>query len=398
MPKGRVFARCLAASVLAGAASFALITSGMRPIAMAQQAQALLPVPDSSGPIRFAVDPSWPRELPNFWILAQVGGMYVDGSNHIWVLQRPGTNTADEVWATTHTAICCFPAPPVLEFDINGNLLQAWGGPGSAPNWPLSEHGIFVDSKGFVWIGGNGATDRMILKFRQNGSFVMQIGTPGAVDSNLDTVNLGKPADIYVDYSVNTPNGEVFVADGYGNNRIAVFDATTGKFITAWGAYGTPYTALPAQIVTPPYVNFPVPQPPSKNFGNPVHCITGSRGASALLYVCDRVNDRYQVFTKTGTFKGEFFYATTTGGPGSVWDLRFWPRGTTKYLIQDDGTNQVLRVTNPVNGAVVSQLGHNGRNAGFFHWVHKFGVDSAGDLYTGEVDTGKRLQRLVPVH
>ncbi len=370
--------------------AFVSATTGIAQVAVRVQtlaANALVPEPSSFGPVKFAVDARWPKLLPNNWIIGQVGGMYVDKANHIWVLHRPGTITADEAGLAQipPIAICCIPAPPVLEFDEDGNLLNAWGGPSTGFNWPTSEHGIFVDDNGFVWIGGNGATDRMILKFTQTGGFVMQIGTPGATHSNADTQNLGQPADMYVD----TPANEVYVADGYGNNRIIVFNATTGAFKRLWGAYGlTPPPTIPA-------VTYDPGKPPSRNFSNPVHCVILGK-VDGLVYVCDRPNDRVQVFTKAGVFVKEFIYVPATRGPGSEWDLRFYPLGLETYLMHDDGTNMVYRLTNPQTGAIVGQFGHNGRNAGYFHWNHKFGVDSMGNLFTGEVDTGKRIQKLVP--
>src|ERR1700686_1386033 len=151
---------------------------------------------------KFKVDPSWPKELPNNWIMGQVGGMAVDRQDHIWVLQRPSSNSPDELGAskTPSRSQCCFAAPPVLEFDTQGNLLQSWGGPGEGFDWPKREHGIYIDKNDNVWIGGAGDTDRHLLKFKNNGHFLMQIGHPSADAANsLRTDILGRPAGIELD-------------------------------------------------------------------------------------------------------------------------------------------------------------------------------------------------------
>ena len=107
---------------------------------------------------RFEVDPLWPKPLPNHWILGQTIGVSVDAQDHVWIIHRAGSLEPGEVHATTNppTAQCCAPAPPILEFDAAGNLVGHWGGPGDGYDWPDSNHGITVDYKGNVWIGGNG--------------------------------------------------------------------------------------------------------------------------------------------------------------------------------------------------------------------------------------------------
>jgi hypothetical protein len=183
---------------------------------------------------QFQVDPLWPKALPNNWILGQVAGIAVDAQDHVWIIQRPRTLSDDEKGATLDPprSRCCAPAPPVIEFDRNGNVVQAWGGPGNGYDWPKNEHGIRVDSNGFVWIGGNAPDDGMILKFTREGKFVMQIGKPGPSKGDNDTTQLSQPADIWID------QGEAYVADGYGNHRVIVFDAETGAYKRHWGAYG----------------------------------------------------------------------------------------------------------------------------------------------------------------
>ncbi len=343
-------------------------------------------------PPKYQVDPSWPRELPNNWIMGQVGGMAVDRHDHIWVLQRPGTDTPDELGAslTPPRSMCCMPTPPVLEFDTQGNLIQSWGGPGEGFDWPKTEHGIYVDKDDNVWIGGNapavnGPADRQVLKFTNNGHFLKQIGHPSADPPNsLRTDILGRPAGIEVDAEAH----EVYIADGYMNRRVIVYDSDTGAFKRLWGAYGNP----PNDVDPGPYnPTAPVDQ----QFRNPVHCVHISR--DGLVYVCDRVNDRMQVFTKQGKFVKEFSLRTQTLGMGSVWQFVFSTDEHQKFLLVDDGENNVIWTLRREDGSVVGQMGHNGRNAGQFHWVHQVVSDSQGNLYTGEVDTGKRIQKFVLV-
>src|SRR5580704_11593983 len=174
----------------------------------------------------FEPDPSWPK-LPSKYVWGQVSSVSIDDQGNAWILQRPSTVRADQK---------AMAAPPVLEFDEAGNFIQGWGGPGPGYDWPETEHGIYVDPKGFVWLGGNGKTDNHLLKFTKAGKFVMQIGHKGASKGNKDTVNVNQAADTFLYAKTN----ELFVADGYGNRRVIVFDADTGAFKRMWGAFGNP--------------------------------------------------------------------------------------------------------------------------------------------------------------
>jgi len=279
--------------------------------------------------------------------------------------------------------MCCTAAPPVLEFDQQGKLLQSWGGPGEGFDWPKTEHGIYVDKDGNVWIGGSAATDRHVLKFKSDGHFLLQIGhpSPDPPDSSRTDL-LGRPAGIEVDAEAH----EVYIADGYMNKRVIVFDSNTGSFKRLWGAYGNPPNDADPGAYNPA-------APVDKQFRSPVHCVHISR--DGLVYVCDRVNDRMQVFTKQGKFVKEFVLRPETLGMGSVWQFAFSTDEHQKFLLVADGENNVIWTLRREDGAVVGQMGHNGRNAGQFHWIHQLVSDSRGDLYTGEVDTGKRLQKFV---
>jgi hypothetical protein len=341
----------------------------------------------AQAPPSYKVDASWPKQLPNNWIMGQVGGMAVDKQDHIWVLQRPGSNTKDDLGAAQNPPVaeCCLSAPPVLVFDPEGNLLKSWGGPGPGYDWPTTEHSIFVDSAGNVWITGNGAKDRQALKFTSDGKFVMEIGHPSdAPMKNSDISILGRPAGIEVDEKAR----EVYIADGYLNRRVIVFDSETGAFKRMWGAYGNP----PSDANLVPYGPG---DSPSQFFRNPVHCVHLSR--DGLVYVCDRINDRIQLFTKEGKFLKEFILRPGTLGNGSAYDVAFSHDATQKYLLVDDGENNVIWTLLRSDGSVQGTTGHAGRNAGQFHHVHSVVSDSKGNLYTGEVETGRRIQKFLLV-
>ena len=351
---------------------------------------------------RFEVDPMWPKPLPNHWILGSVVGVAVDADNHIWVTHR-GTQTVDEneKRLDSKTANCCAVAPPILEFDQAGNLLRHWGGPGAGYEWPTAMHQIAIDYQGNVWLGGNGIDDSQILKFTRDGKFLLQIGKKGARkkpgapkgegqygatadyagDSN-DPESFGKVAQVFVDKQTN----EAFVADGYLNKRIAVLDASTGKMKRAWGAYGS-------KPVDTPLPDYDPSAPPSKIFRNPVHCAQLS--VDRLLYVCDRRNDRIQVFTPEGKFVKEAFYDTNTQGSGAVWDIAMSRDPQQRYLYVADGTNNQIRVVDRQSLKVLTTFGDGGRQPGQFYGVHSIATDSKGNLYTTETWEGKRVQRFV---
>jgi hypothetical protein len=338
----------------------------------------------------YKVDPFWPKELPNNWVVGQIGGMAVDSGNHIWVLQRPGSDTPDEISAdpsSPRRAMCCFPAPPVLVFDTDGNLLKSWGGPGKGYDWPDVEHGIYVDRTGNVWIGGNGPKDRQVLKFTNDGNFLKQIGHPSKEPANsADTTLLGRPAGLEVDEGAH----ELYVSDGYLNKRVIVFDSETLEFKRMWGGYGN----VPNDADPGPYKgkgNAPIDQ----QFRSPVHCAHISN--DGLVYVCDRANDRVQIFTKQGKFLREFFLRPETLEPGTVCDIAFSHDTRQEYLLVADDTNNVIWTLRRSDGTVLGMTGHNGRNAGQFHAIHQLVSDSAGNLYEGEVETGKRVQKFVLV-
>jgi DNA-binding beta-propeller fold protein YncE len=331
---------------------------------------------------QFQVDPFWPKPLPNNWILGQVAGIATDRYDRIWIVQRPHSLTPRERAAEQNPpeARCCAAAPPVLLFDASGNLLRHWGGPGQGYQWPENEHGIFVDDNDFVWLAGNGKTDGHLLKFTMDGKFVLQIGKQGQGNDSNAVDRLGSPADVAVDVAAK----EVFAADGYANRRVAVFDSDTGAYKRHWGAYG----GRPSDEKTPRY---DPASAPSRQFGNPVHCIR--LGKDGLIYVCDRTNNRLQVFRKDGTFVSEHIYEKNTRGNGAVYDLVFSPDAAQKFIYMIDGMNGEIRVVDRTSKEVVTRFGRPGRQAGQFTALHNIAVDRQGNVYTAEVNTGQRVQK-----
>ena len=331
---------------------------------------------------QFLVDPFWPKPLPNNWILGQVAGIRVDRFDHIWVVQRPGSLTKRDRAAEQNPpqAKCCVAAPPVLVFDQSGNLIRHWGGPGQGYNWPKSEHSIYIDDNDFIWLAGNDKNDGQLLKFTMDGKFVLQIGKPiESADSN-STERLGSPADIAVDIAAH----EVYAADGYSNRRVVVFDSETGAYKRHWGAYGN----KPSDEKTPPY---DPAKPVSQQFGNPVHCVRIAK--DGLVYVCDRINDRYQIFRKDGTFVSEHFFERNTRLNGSVYEIAFSPDKEQKFIYMVDGSNGEVRIVDRATNEVLGRFGRVGRQAGEFTAAHNITVDLEGNIYTAEVADGERVQK-----
>ena len=370
---------------------------------------------------RFEVDPMWPKPLPNHWVLGNVIGVAVDASDHIWIVHRGAALERMETYAAQNppAAECCLPAPPVLEFDEAGNLIGHWGGPGQGYDWPDTNHGITVDFKGNVWIGGNGRgtaaggptgrgtargaathedgtsaqgasrsgspapfNDNMILKFTQSGKFLMQIGKPNQSKGSNDTENVKGAAKMFVDPKTN----ELYVADGYGNRRVIVFDAETGKYKRHWGAYGK----KPDDTQLPRYNPS---DPPTQQFRNPVHCAELSN--DGLLYVSDRPNNRIQVFKPDGTFVKEIFIAKNTLGDGSVWDIAFSKDPQQKYIFLADGSNEKIYAIQRDSMEVLTSFGDGGRQPGQFYAVHSIATDSKGNVFTTETYRGQRIQKFL---
>ena len=344
----------------------------------------------------FEVDPIWPKPLPNHWVLGSTIGVSVDERDHVWIIHRGSAtlgNNEKGLELNPPTGECCAGAPPVLEFDPEGNLVGHWGGPGEGYEWPASNHGITIDYKGNVWIGGNGDQDSQVLKFTKQGKFLLQVGKSAArkgpnnaqgqptyVGGSNDQVSFGRVAKIFVDPAAN----EAYLADGYLNKRVAIIDADTGKLKRYWGAYGN----KPDDTNLGPYK----PEaPPAQQFRNPVHCADLSR--DGLVYVCDRQNNRLQVFTKDGKFVKEAFYAKNSLSEGAVWDVAFSKDPQQTYIFLADGRNMKIRVLRRDTLEELTSFGDGGRQPGQFYAVHSIAADSKGNLYTTETYEGKRVQK-----
>jgi DNA-binding beta-propeller fold protein YncE len=341
-------------------------------------------IQDSQAP-RFEVDPLWPAPLPNHWILGSAIGVGVDSRDHVFVIHRRDSfNERTEIGAATDppTGECCIPAPNILEFDPEGNLVNQWGGPGEGYDWPTSNHGLSIDHKDNIWIGGNGSMDSHILKFSRDGRFLLQVGeAERAVDSHARD-HFGRVAKIAFDGEAN----EAYVADGYGNKRVAVIDMDTGELKRFWGAYGNE----PSDEDLGPY---DPDAPPAQQFRNPVHCAEPS--ADGLIYVCDRPNDRIQVFRSDGSFVNEVFIAPRTLGDGSTWDIAFSRDPEQRFMYVADGKNQRIYVLLRESLEVLTSFGDGGRQPGQFFAVHSIATDSKGNIYTTETYEGKRVQKFV---
>ena len=333
---------------------------------------------------RFEVDPMWPKPLPNHWLLGNTIGVGVDNQDHVYIIHRGATLEAKEVYASENppASDCCKAAPPVLEFDQEGNLVKAWGGPGQGYDWPGSNHGITPDSKGNVWIGGNGPDDGQILVFTREGKFVKQFGFPYASAGSNDMWAFNKVAKISLDEAAN----EAYVADGYGNHRVAVIDMGTGKIKRYWGAYANKPDDTNLGRYNPQ-------APVAQQFRNPVHCAVPSN--DGLVYVCDRPNDRIQVFTKDGKFQKEVFVEKNTLGDGAVWDIAFSKDAQQTYFYLADGANEKIHVFDRKSLTELTSFGDGGRQPGAFYAVHSIATDSKGNVYTTETYRGQRIQKFM---
>ena len=340
----------------------AVVASGRLTPPLAAQSSARPPV--------LEVDTSWPKTLPNGWSVGPVSGITADASDHILIVQR-----AEPVRQAGGRA-----APPVIEFDPNGNVVRTWGGPGPGYEWPEQVHGITIDYKDRVWISGNGPKDAHILAFRRDGTFLLQIGHSGKSGGSNDTENLGHATQMRIDPQTN----EVFVSDGEnGNHRVIVFDSDTGAYKRHWGAYGTKPDDSAATA------KFDPSGPPPKQFGSATHCLRIAR--DGLVYACDRSNNRFQIFRKDGTFVKELFIAKETAA-ATVWDIDFSP--DQRFMYVADGGNQKVWILQRDSLQIAGELGGPGKEAGRFATsLHDIVVDSKGNLYTGEAATGGRVQK-----
>jgi len=368
---------------------------------------------------RFQVDTSWPKMplpvagqfgtplvvststgKPKPWSTGEVAGTCVDSRDHVFIVTRGNLVNSPETLDSV-------PAPPVIEFDTDGNVVNAWGNRNVLPN---GIHGCFVDYQDNLWIAGNG--DGIVQKYTHDGSqLLLQIGTRGVCDwpangnacgnsgadptANQSHTLLNQPADMWIDPNpdpVTGQRGSIYIADGYGNHRVVVFDAS-GNWLRQWGGVaGT--------------VNIPTQDSPglfaSGDGGHP-HCIVG--GNDNQLYVCDRADDRIQVFSKTGVLQRIIAVVPGTGvtlgiggapglgTAGSAWDVDFSNDAMQTYMFEADGGNEILHIMDRLQGAILAEFGQPGLQAGQFTFLHTVAKDSKGNLYTGETINGRRVQK-----
>jgi hypothetical protein len=369
-------------------------------------AQAL----DESGAPVFRVDPFWPKPLPNRWSMQQVTGIYIDHLDHIWFLNRPEGATANEIGGgeTPRRMDCCVEGPQVVELDQNGSVVNAWGD-GKYPNWPSSLQTVIADSKGFVWIGGIAPRDS-ILKFTRDGKFVWDFGhqPPAGAEqlpeNNQETGYLLQKGRFQLDEVAN----ELYIIQ---QKRVLVYDASTGAYKRGWGGHGM---AL-SEITNAPLSKYTwkgEPPPPEKNFAPQLHFIEISK--DRLVYVGERGMNRIEVFTTDGTFVKEFHVSPNTpsdradgicGGPnngklpqcGTTYKMAISRDPQQKYLFVADATNDKVWILDRQSGRTLGSFGRNGRYAGELHFINALAQDSKLNIYTGEVEDGKRIQKFVPV-
>jgi hypothetical protein len=338
----------------------------------------------------FQVDPFWPKHLPNYWILGPVNGIAIDSRDHVFITHRVDKYMGTEIGGKSGVSECCVPAPQVLEFDPQGNLVRHWGGPGEGYKWPTVAYGMAVDSKGNVWLGGGGGVaaagrtpaepfDSHLTKFANDGKFLQEIGKPLQAANNSSTESFGRPAGIAIDEKA----GVVYVADGLANKRVAVLDFKTGAIKKTFGAYGEP----PVDGAVAYKAGDPLP----KQFVGPVHCARPAKDGK--LYVCDSGANRIQVFDAKGKFLTEKQIAAKTGGQGAVWDVAFSQDKDQNYLYVADSSNMRVHVLDRKSLEVLYSFGEGGRLAGQWHMPRGIATDSKGNLYT--IEEGRRVQKFV---
>jgi hypothetical protein len=390
----------LGTTLLASALGLALLTEPTKAVP-----------PNSPKIPKFQVDSTWPKPFPTTpdpvtgrartWIPGEVAGTCVDSQDHIFIVTRGNLIAPEDVKGIA--------APPVMEFDTEGNTVAAWGNRNVLPN---GIHGCFVDYQDNLWIAGNG--DGIVQKYTHNGTLLMQIGTRGVCDNppantcgnsganaaaNQSHTLLNQPADMWVDPNpdpVTGQRGSVYIADGYGNHRVVVFSAT-GVYLRQWG--GVAGTVV---NVTADY-----PDKFGAGDGGHPHCVVG--GNDGLMYVCDRQNDRIQVFTKTGVLQRVIPVVPGTGATpqpggqpglgtaGSAWDIDFSNDGAQTFMFEADGGNEQVLIMSRITGSILDKFGQPGRQASQFTFLHSVNKDSKGNLYTGETINGRRIQKFVHV-
>ena len=363
---------------------------------------------DENGAPVFKVDPFWPKPLPNRWSMQQVTGIHVDSMDHVWFLNRAAAADGDEIGGDNPARIdCCIRGPEVIELDQDGSVVHSWGGPGYHPLWPTALQTVIADTKGFVWVSGTGAQDS-ILKFTRDGKFVWDFGhrppKEGFTENNQNTDMMVSKGRFQLDEMTN----ELYIIN---QKRVLVYDATTGAYKRGWGGHGMPLSEITNDRISS-YTWNGGPPPEEKNFVPDLHFVEISK--DRFVYVGERGQNRIEVFTTDGKFIKEFYVSPNTPGQrvtegcGSLTNTKFPPCGTTyklalsrdpqqKYLYVADGTNNLVWILERESGKTLGSFGRNGKYAGQFHWINAVAIDSKGNIYTGEVEQAKRIQKFAPV-
>ena len=362
---------------------------------------------DANGAPQYRVDPFWPKPLPNRWSMQQVTGLHVDHMDHVWFLNRQQAAVPIEIGAEGDPSpvLCCVRGPEVIELDQEGNVVNAWGGPGYHPLWPTALQTVIADSKGFVWVAGTSAQDS-ILKFTRDGKFVWDFGHRPPPEAGMMPEN-NQETDAFVQkgrFQLDEVANEIYIID---QKRVVVFDASTGAFKRGWGGHGMPLSEISNDPI-PGYKWTGGPPPEERNFVPALHFVEISRDRS--VYIGERGQNRIQVFTTEGKWLQDIYVSPNTParGCGGVASLKGSPCGTMykmviskdpeqKYLFVADGTNHAVWIVDRQSGRTLGHFGGNGRLAGQLHFPNAIGIDSTGNIYTGEVDNGKRIQKFMPV-
>jgi len=345
-------------------------------------------------PPSFTYDPSFPATLPHHWILNIVKGLTVDKHDNVWIVQQSTGGNTDNYAAERNppTADCCVHAPAVMAFNPKGEIIAAWGGPGYVPGWPLLEHTIVVDNEDHVWIGGNAAGDTL-LEFTKDGKLIRDWGHRGprfkgrAVAMKQDNQETDLLLRGTSSIAFDEKQHEVFIADGYLNKRVMVYDLDTGAFKRGWGAYGKPLSEIGNEWAPARKPN----EGPRKDFTPAVHCVVISN--EGLLYVCDRNGNRIQVFTKAGKYLREYIIKPATLGIGTTAGLAFSSDANQTWMYVADIENATVWIVNRKTGDIVGHIGRRGVEGGNFMEPHVMAADSKGNLYVGEAGRYARVQK-----
>ncbi len=365
---------------------------------------------DAQGAPMFKVDPFWPKPLPNRWSMQQVTGLYVEAkTGHIWFLNRAQAADGDEIGGDGNPPRidCCVRGPEAVELDQEGNVVQAWGGPGYLGVWPTALQTIIADREGNIWIGGTNPQDS-ILKFTRDGKLLWDFGhrpPKGAQykENNQDTEVLGSKGRFNLDEDAR----ELYIIT---NKRVLVYDMDNGSYKRGWGGHGMPLSEITNDPI-PPYKWTGAPPPEEKNFVPDLHFVEFDK--DGLVYIGERGQDRISIYTKQGKWVKDYYVSpnTPSRGPecgGLPPNTKMPPCGTTykmvfskdpqqKYMFVADGTNNKVWILDHATGKTLGSFGQNGKYAGQFHWINAIGIDAKGNIYTGEVEQAKRIQKFMPV-